>query len=146
MSIQFQRLLIIMLSLIFLTAAILLILFNSKKNLVFFYTPSELFNSNTKINDTVRIGGFVKKNSIINKGNNRYLFIVTDNNNDLNIIYNGLLPDLFREEQGVVIEGQLIKNNYIDANTVFAKHDEKYMPTSIQEQLKNNDYWKKQYK
>ena len=69
MSIRFQRLLLILLSLIFLTAAILLVLFNSKKNLIFFYTPSELLNSDSQINDTVRIGGFVKKGSInqINK-------------------------------------------------------------------------------
>ena len=70
MTIRFQRLLLILFSLIFLTSAILLILYNSKKNLVFFYTPSELMNSDSAINDIVRIGGFVEKNSIINKGNN----------------------------------------------------------------------------
>ena len=67
MTIRFQRLLLIIFSLIFLTFAVLLILFNSKKNLVFFYTPSELLNSNTEINDIIRIGGFVKKNSFNNQ-------------------------------------------------------------------------------
>ena len=65
MTVRFQRLLFILFSLILLSASILLILFNSKKNLVFFYTPSELLTSNVKINDTVRIGGLVKKNSVI---------------------------------------------------------------------------------
>ena len=60
--------------------------------------------------------------------------------------YNGLLPDLFKEEQGVVIEGRLKSDFTIHALTVFAKHDENYMPASIQKQLQNNQYWKKNYK
>ena len=146
MTIRFQRLLIILFSLIFLTSAILLILFNYKKNLVFFYTPSELMNSDSAINDIVRIGGFVEKNSIINKGNNSYNFIITDNQNKVLVEYSGLLPDLFKEEQGVVIEGKLKLNLTIHAFTVFAKHDENYMPASIQKQLQKNQYWKKNYK
>ena len=146
MTVRFQRLLLIIFSLIFLTSAILLILFNYKKNLVFFYTPSELMNSDSAINDIVRIGGFVEKNSIINKGNNSYNFIITDNKNKVLVEYNGLLPDLFKEEQGVVIEGKLISDFTIHAITVFAKHDENYMPASIQKQLQNNQYWKKNYK
>ena len=145
MSVRFQRLLIILLSLIFLTTAILLILTNSKKNLVFFYTPSELIDSNAKVNDTVRIGGFVKKGSITDKGNNQYNFIVTDNLENLYINYSGLLPDLFREDQGIVVEGKLIRSNAIQANTVFAKHDENYIPASIKKQLQENNYWKKKY-
>ena len=146
MSPRFQRLLIIFLSIIFLSIAIYLILINSKKNLVFFYTPSELISSSSKINDIVRIGGFVKKNSVINNGNNKYNFIVTDNTNNLYINYEGLLPDLFREGQGIVVEGKLIKNNHIKADTVFAKHDENYIPASIKKQLKKDKYWKKEYK
>ena len=146
MTIRFQRLLLILFSFIFLSSAILLILFNSKKNLVFFFTPSELINSDSAINDIVRIGGFVEKNSIINKGNNSYNFIITDNTNKVLVEYNGLLPDLFKEEQGVVIEGKLKLNFTIHAFTVFAKHDENYMPASIQKQLQNNQYWKQNYK
>ena len=146
MTVRFQRLLLIIFSLVFLTTAILLILFNSKKNLVFFYTPSELLNSNIKINDKIRIGGFVKKNSIINKENNKYNFIITDDKNFLNVSYHGILPDLFRDEQGVVIEGIFLNNNAIQASTVFAKHDENYMPASIQKQLENSKYWQKKYK
>ena len=146
MTIRFQRLLLILFSLIFLTSAILLVLLNSKKNLVFFFTPSELINSESAINDVVRIGGFVEKDSIINDGNNSYNFVITDNNNKVLVEYNGLLPDLFKEEQGVVIEGRLMSDFTIHAFTVFAKHDENYMPASIQKQLQNNQYWKKNYK
>jgi len=146
MTIRFQRLLLILFSLIFLSSAILLILFNSKKNLVFFFTPSELINSDSTINDVVRIGGFVEKDSIINNGNNSYNFVITDNNNKVLVEYSGLLPDLFKEEQGVVIEGRLKSDFTIHAFTVFAKHDENYMPASIQKQLQNNQYWKKNYK
>ena len=145
MTIRFQRLLLILISLIFFSAAILLILFNSKKNLIFFYTPSELLISNIKINDKIRIGGFIKKNSIINKGNNQYRFIITDQNNFLKVNYNGLLPDLFKEGQGAVIEGILLQKNIIKASKVFAKHDENYMPESIKKQLLKDKYWKKEY-
>ena len=145
MSVRFQRLLIIIISLIFLASSILLILFNSKNNLVFFYTPTELLNSDSKINDTIRIGGFVRKGSVKIKNNNKYNFIITDGENSVNVYYNGLLPDLFREEQGVVIQGQLVKKNYINAVTVFAKHDENYIPANMKDQLKNSKYWKKEY-
>ena len=146
MTIRFQRLLLILLSLIFLATAIILILVNSRTNIIFFYTPSELLNSDVSINDKVRIGGFVKKNSIINNGNNEYEFIITDLKNSLNVLYSGILPDLFKEEQGTVIEGKLLKKNMIQASTVFAKHDENYMPTSIKKQLEANEQWKKNYK
>ena len=145
MSLRFQRLLLIFLSLIFLTASIFLILFNSKKNLIFFYTPSELLNSKTQINDTIRIGGIVKKDSLKNIENNKYVFIIHDNNNYVRVSYTGILPDLFREEQGVVVQGKLIKIDNIKAERVFAKHDENYMPTSIKKQLEKNKYWNKSY-
>ena len=146
MSLRFQRLLLIFLSLIFLTASIFLILFNSKKNLIFFYTPSELLNSKTEINDTIRIGGIVKKDSLKNIEDNKYVFIIHDNNNYVRVSYTGILPDLFREEQGVVVQGKLIKIDKIKADQVFAKHDENYMPTSIKKQLEKNEYWNKSYK
>ena len=145
MSLRFQRLLLIFLSLIFLTASIFLILFNSKKNLIFFYTPSELLNSKSQINDTIRIGGIVKKDSLKNIEDNKYVFIIQDNNNYVRVSYTGILPDLFREEQGVVVQGKLIKIDKIKADRVFAKHDENYMPTSIKKQLEKNKYWNKSY-
>ena len=145
MSARFQRLLLIFFSLIFLATAVILVLFNSKKNLVYFYTPTELLDSNTDVSAKVRIGGFVKKNTINMSGENQYDFVITDNKNELNISYKGLLPDLFREEQGVVIEGELLINKNIKASIVFAKHDENYIPASIKQQLQKNNFWKKEY-
>ena len=145
MSSRFQRLLLIIFSITLISIAIFLILFNSKKNLIFFYTPSEFHSSNVKINEKVRIGGFVKEGSILQKDGNLYEFIITDNDKNIYVSYKGVLPDLFREGQGAVIEGSLIKNNYVLANTVFAKHDENYIPATLKNQLKKTEYWKKEY-
>tara|TARA_B100000965_G_C19400115_1_gene672885 strand:+ start:289 stop:729 length:441 start_codon:yes stop_codon:yes gene_type:complete len=146
MSIRFQRLIIILLSIIFLFSAILLILFNYNKNIVFFYTPSELFEQKLQINTLVRIGGFVKKNSLILQNqNNKYSFVISDKKNEIKVEYDGILPDLFKENNGAVIEGKLVKTNEIVASKVFAKHDENYMPASIKKELEKTDYWKKNY-
>jgi cytochrome c-type biogenesis protein CcmE len=146
MSLRFQRLILILLTLIMLGAALLLILFNTKKNIVFFYTPTELLENNIAFDKQLRIGGYVKKLSFVEKSLNNYEFKITDNTNDLMIFYKGMLPDLFREDQGVVIEGFLDKNNNILASRVYAKHDENYMPASIKKELEKNNQWKKNYK
>jgi len=129
-----------------LCAALILILFNTKQNIVFFYTPSELLENNISLDKKVRIGGYVKQSSFIEKSLNSYEFIITDNTNELLIYYKGILPDLFREGQGTVIEGFLNKNNNIVASKVYAKHDENYMPKSIKKELEKNNQWKKNYK
>ena len=146
MSLRFQRLILILLTLIMLSAALLLILFNTKQNIVFFYTPSELFENKVDPNKKLRIGGYVKKLSFVEKSLNKYEFKITDNSNDLLIFYEGILPDLFREEQGIVIEGFIDKNKNIVASKVYAKHDENYMPASIKKELEKNNQWKKNYK
>ena len=146
MSVRFQRLIIIFFSLTLLSVAISLILINSKKNLIFFFTPSELFAESMTIDTKIRVGGFVKKNSFKkNQKENNYNFIITDNKNEINIEYTGILPDLFKEENGAVIEGILINKNKILASKVFAKHDENYMPSSIKKQLEKEGYWNKNY-
>ena len=146
MSLRFQRLILILLTLIMLSTALLLILFNTKQNIVFFYTPSELLQNNISLDKKLRIGGYVKKSSFIEISLNNYEFRITDNTNDLLIFYKGMLPDLFREEQGIVIEGFVDKNNNIIASKVYAKHDENYMPASIKNELEKNNQWKKNYK
>ena len=146
MSLRFQRLILILLTLVILGAAILLIMFNTKQNIVFFYTPSELLEDNIDPNKKLRIGGYVKKLSFVEKSLNKYEFKITDNANDLLIFYEGMLPDLFREEQGIVIEGFINKNKNIVASKVYAKHDENYMPASIKKELEKNNQWKKDYK
>ena len=146
MSLRLQRLILILLTLIILGTATLLILSNTKKNIVFFYTPTELLQNNIALDKKLRIGGYVKKSSFIEKSLNDYEFKITDNTNELLIFYKGILPDLFREEQGIVIEGFLDKYNNIIASKVFAKHDENYMPESIKKELEKNNQWKKEYK
>jgi cytochrome c-type biogenesis protein CcmE len=127
-------------------SALLLILFNTKKNIVFFYTPTELLENNIELDQRIRIGGYVKKNSLIKKLSNKYEFKITDNENELIVTYQGILPDLFREGQGTVVEGLLNKTNNIIASKVYAKHDENYMPASIKKKLEKNNQWKKNYK
>ena len=146
MSLRFQRLVLILLTIITLGAATLLIMFNTKQNIVFFYTPSELLEDNIDPNKKLRIGGYVKKLSFVEKSLNKYEFKITDNSNDLLIFYEGMLPDLFREEQGIVIEGFIDRNKNIVASKVYAKHDENYMPASIKKELEKNNQWKKDYK
>ena len=146
MSLRLQRLILILLTLIILGTATLLILSNTKKNIVFFYTPTELLQNNIALDKKLRIGGYVKKSSFIERSLNDYEFKITDNTNELLIFYKGILPDLFREEQGIVIEGFLNKDNNIIASKVFAKHDENYMPESIKKELEKNNQWKKEYK
>ena len=146
MSLRFQRLILILLTLIMLGAALLLILFNTKQNIVFFYTPSELLENDITLDKKLRIGGYVKKLSFVENSLNKYEFKITDNSNDLLIFYEGMLPDLFREEQGIVIEGFIDKNKKIVASKVYAKHDENYMPSSIKKELEKNNQWKKDYK
>ena len=147
MSLRFQRLIFIILTLILLSAALLLILFNTKQNIVFFYTPTELLNEkNILPENKVRLGGYIKQESFSEKSLNNYEFKITDNVNELLVFYKGILPDLFREGQGTVIEGYLDKDNNIIASKVYAKHDENYMPESIKKELEKNNQWKKNYK
>ena len=146
MSLRFQRLILILTTLVMLGAALLLILFNTKQNIVFFYTPTELIENKITSGVKVRIGGYVKKSSIKKKSINSYEFKITDNKNEILIFYYGILPDLFREGQGTVIEGSIIDQNTVNASKVYAKHDENYMPASIKKELEKNNQWKKEYK
>lgn len=146
MSARIQRLILIFFSLVFFSFAITLILINSKKNLVFFYTPSEFYNQSFKNDMQIRIGGIVKKNSIIYKTDDTYFFILNDKKNEIKIKYIGILPDLFKEEKGAVVEGKyLYTSDLLIASKVYSKHDENYMPASLQNQLEKNNYWKRNY-
>ena len=146
MSLRFQRLLVILVSMILLISAVLLILFNSRQNIIFFYTPSEIPLKNLSLNSELRLGGLIEKGTYKKISKNNYVFNITDNKNSIKILYTGILPDLFREEQGVVIEGTIINKNLIKAKTVYAKHDENYMPLTVKKSLEKNQYWKKDYK
>ena len=145
MTLRFQRLLLILLTMIMLIGSVLLILFNTRQNIIFFYTPLELTQSNPSLNSIVRIGAFVKKDSFKKINNNTYEFYITDKVESIRITYKGILPDLFREEQGAVVEGILVEKKFIKADRVYAKHDENYMPITIKKQLEKNKFWKKDY-
>ena len=146
MSLRFQRLVLILISLLILGTAVLLILLNTKKNIVFFYTPTELLEQKISFGDKIRIGGYVKDSSLKKISLNQYEFKITDNKNDLLVFYQGILPDLFREGQGTVIEGLIENQSSVTALRVYAKHDENYMPASIKKELEKNNQWKKDYK
>ena len=145
MSLRYQRLLLILLSLVLILGAVLLILYNTKENISYFYTPSELNSSNITIDKKIRIGGFVQKDSFNKISSSDFNFRITDNSNSIYVNYSGILPDLFREGQGAVIEGYFQNKKIFKATTVFAKHDENYMPASIKSKLENSGYWNKNY-
>ena len=145
MSLRFQRLLLILLSVIIIFSAVLLILYNGRKNISYFYTPSELASLEVDIDKKVRLGGFVEKNSFIKITASSFKFKISDDLKSIDVTYQGLLPDLFREGQGAVIEGYMSKKNVLNATSVFAKHDENYMPASIKKDLENTGYWNKNY-
>ena len=146
MSLRFQRLLLIMLTLVIILSAVLLILYNARENVSYFYTPSEIDKSEITINKIIRIGGFVENDSFNKISSCKFRFRITDEKTSILVTFNGILPDLFREGQGAVIEGAFVNNDIFNATNVFAKHDENYMPASIEEDLKETGYWNKKYK
>ena len=143
MSLRFQRLLFILLTLVIILSAVLLILYNTRENVSYFYTPSEIDKSDIIINKIIRIGGFVENNSFNKISSSSFKFSITDEKASILVTFKGILPDLFREGQGAVIEGAFVDKNIFNATNVFAKHDENYMPASIKEDLKDTGYWNK---
>jgi cytochrome c-type biogenesis protein CcmE len=118
-----------------------LIMFALRDNIVFFYTPTQLAEKHPAPGARLRIGGLVKQGSLV-KGESRDVsFVITDNEKELATTYTGLLPDLFREGQGVVADGVLGSDGKFRADSVLAKHDERYMPRDVAEALKKQGVW-----
>ena len=111
---------------------IFLILKSLEENVVYFLSPTEVKSLNELTQDKIRIGGMVKENSI-NISSEKINFIITDFNNEINVMYSGLVPNLFQENKGVVAEGFLEDKNYFKAEKILAKHDENYMPPKIKD-------------
>jgi len=114
--------------------SVFLIIKNFKNNLVFFYKPSEFFQrDNKKIhNKKIRVGGLVKESSFMRANNKDISFIITDYQAEITVSYSGILPDLFREKQGVVASGFFdYEKNIFIAQELLIKHDENYMPPEI---------------
>ena len=145
MSLRYQRLLIISVSLLMIIGAVFLILYNTRENISYFYTPSEVDFSKININQKMRLGGYVEVDSFTKLSSSSFKFKITDEKKSINVNYTGILPDLFREGQGAVIEGYFENKEMFNATTVFAKHDENYMPSSIKSNLENSGYWNKKY-
>ena len=122
------------------SAVILFVVLNSlKKNVVYFLSPSEIYNSaDISFDKKIRIGGLVKMNSI-KKENTSVNFIITDLKEEIFVSYNGLVPILFSEGKGVVAEGKLRDKKYFIAEKILAKHDENYMPPEVNKALENSN-------
>ena len=117
-----------------------------RDNLVFFYSPSDLLDKHVAAGRTVRIGGLVEQGSVLRSAEAgskavEITFKVTDLNHDIKVVYSGIVPDLFREGQGVVANGKLGADGVFHASELLAKHDEKYMPPEVADALKRSGHW-----
>jgi cytochrome c-type biogenesis protein CcmE len=135
-----KRLAILVVGLVALGGATAMVLAAFRDNLVFFYSPTELLTKPALAEGRLRIGGLVETQSVVHEDGHRVAFRVTDGKTDIAVSYDGMLPDLFREGQGVVAEGR-IKDGVFVAGTILAKHDEKYMPPEVAAALKKSGHW-----
>jgi cytochrome c-type biogenesis protein CcmE len=110
-------------------------------SIVFFYSPTEVAAKALAPGARLRIGGMVKTGSLVKSTDQNVAFVLTDGAHDLKVAYQGLLPDLFREGQGVVAEGVMETGGEMRADTILAKHDERYMPREVVNALKKQGRW-----
>jgi cytochrome c-type biogenesis protein CcmE len=136
-----RRLSLIAAALAVVGAAAGLSLYALSDSIVFFYSPSEVAQKTVAPGARLRIGGMVKTGSLIKSADQKVAFVLTDGAHDLKVAYQGLLPDLFREGQGVVAEGVLAAPGQMRAETILAKHDERYMPREVVDALKKQGRW-----
>lgn len=141
MSRKQKRLLIIAGLGVVLAIAAMLIFTALRDQIVFFYDPTELAEKQIPAGQPVRIGGLVKEGSWQREGDQNS-FVVTDGLTEASVSYVGILPDLFREGQGVIAEGALTGPGQFEAQTVLAKHDENYIPKEIADSLKERGEWR----
>jgi cytochrome c-type biogenesis protein CcmE len=128
-----------------LALAVALVLSALKDSIVFFNSPTEVVEKHVKLGTRMRIGGLVKEGSVSRGEGLAVRFEVTDGKRTVPVAYQGLLPDLFREGQGVVAEGALDSAGTFRADSVLAKHDETYMPKDVADALKKQGHWKDDY-
>ena len=128
------RFFFVLLSLLTLFLTVFLILKSLEKNVVYFQSPSEIKALSEIKKNKIRVGGMVKINSISMKAK-EINFIITDLENEINVIYSGVVPNLFTEGKGVVAEGYLKDKNFFLATKILAKHDENYMPPEVKAAL-----------
>ena len=122
------------------TVVLYFILKSLEENVVYFFSPSEIYDKpNISLNEKIRIGGLVKEDSII-KDQTSIKFIITDLKKEIIVSYSGLVPNLFSEGKGVVAEGELKDQKYFVADKILAKHDENYMPPEVIKALEKSNY------
>ena len=137
-----RRLTFVVLGLGLLSLAAALAFTALRDNVVFFFTPSDVLGRSLSESQRLRLGGLVEDGSVAREpGSARVQFRITDLSHTIAVRYEGLLPDLFREGQGVVAEGRLVDGTLI-ADEVLAKHDEQYMPANVADALKRSGQWK----
>lgn len=135
-----KRLTFVGVALVLLAGAAALVLSAFEENIVFFMSPTDIAANKVSENQRFRLGGLVEEGSVDRSGGEAVTFNVTDITNSVAVTYTGILPDLFREAQGVVAEGRL-KNGVFVADEVLAKHDETYMPPEVADALKKSGQW-----
>jgi len=136
-----QRLIMVSVAAVVLVAAIGLALFALRDAIVLFYSPSEVAAAHPGYGERIRIGGLVEDGSVERPADGGANFVVTDGAATIRVIYAGSLPDLFREGQGVVVEGAFLHSGEFEASSVLAKHDETYMPPEVAEALRESGVW-----
>jgi len=128
-----------------LVVAVALMLNALRDSIVFFNSPSDVVEKHVAAGTRIRLRGLVKTGSLVRGNNMSVRFEVTDGKNGIPVNYQGVLPDLFREGQGVVAEGALDPNGSFKADSILAKHDETYMPKEVADALKRSGHWKDDY-
>lgn len=134
-----KRLLFLVVAMGLLGGAVAMVMSAFEENIVFFHSPTDVVEKKIKVGKRLRVGGLVEEGSVNRKGALIY-FRVTDLVNSIPVVYKGILPDLFREGQGVVTEG-LLQDGELRADEVLAKHDETYMPPEVAASLKKSGKW-----
>ena len=136
-----KRLSVIAGALAFLGAATALTFYALGQRTSYFYMPSDLAAATLEPGQRIRLGGLVEKGSVSRGQGTSVAFAVTDTSHSVKVVYDGILPDLFREEQGVVTEGSIDAAGTFHADSVLAKHDENYLPKEVADSLKEKGVW-----
>jgi cytochrome c-type biogenesis protein CcmE len=140
-----RRLVLIGGGLAVLAVAVALMLNAFRGSIAFFNSPSDIAQKHLGPGTRIRLGGLVKAGSVVRGNDLSVRFEVTDGSAEIPVSYQGVLPDLFREGQGVVAEGVIDPGGVFDADTILAKHDETYMPKEVADALKKSGHWKDDY-
>ena len=138
-----RRLYVLLVAAVLLGGATALVIGAFRGNLVFFFSPTEIVEKNVEPGQRIRVGGLVEEDSVVHDSDGLTVhFRVTDLSHAVMVTYSGILPSLFREGQGVVVQGRLDETAHFIADEVMAKHDENYMPPEVAEALKKSGQWK----